>query len=290
MSAGQTPTTPISKLFCFSSLHARMCGMNMSPLEKIWRLKCPICLHIKTLSLHIPLAEYPIWFSSGSWKYRTVTTWMQKALQRRLRFLQNLRQNPRKRIRQEYFGLLVHRGKLRGSYREVKLGKIVIVGSDNTNRLLWPLAQVLGLRESYDLWGWKRLWGNTPGLFRGCIFGSQKWIIIKHRGTLKIDPAIFFCPWWNFLIIWLVQLSTNMTGKTSKASAALWHVKGVEHVCHPQGGKVLRTAVSNFRFLLLVTLESLKWGQSGNQDGACEDGTRTMAWSGAFLWVSSKSD
>ena len=68
---------------------------------------------------------------------------MQKALQRRLRFLQNLRQNPRKRIHQEHFGLLVHRGKLRGSYREVMVGKTVIVGSDNTNKLLWPLARVL---------------------------------------------------------------------------------------------------------------------------------------------------
>ena len=68
---------------------------------------------------------------------------MQKALQKRLRFLQNICQNPRKRIHQEYFGLLVHRGKLRGSYREVKVGKNVIVGSDNTNNKLWPLARVL---------------------------------------------------------------------------------------------------------------------------------------------------
>lgn len=44
-----------------------------------------------------------------------LTTGMQKAVQRRRRFLQNLRQNPRERIRQEYFGLLVHRGKLRAA-------------------------------------------------------------------------------------------------------------------------------------------------------------------------------
>ena len=74
---------------------------------------------------------------------------MQKALQR-LKFLQNLRQNPRKRIRQQYFGLLVHRGKLRGSYREVKVGKTVIVGSDNTKKNLWPLAWVLNLIPGND--------------------------------------------------------------------------------------------------------------------------------------------
>jgi len=122
----------------------------MPPLEKIWRLKGPIYLHIKTLSLHIPLQEHPIRFSSGSWKYRTVTTWMQKPLQGRLRFLQNLRQNSRKRIRQEYFVLLVHRGKLRGSYREVKVGNTVIVSSNNTNRFLWPLARVLKLIPGND--------------------------------------------------------------------------------------------------------------------------------------------
>jgi hypothetical protein len=76
---------------------------------------------------------------------------MQKVLQRRLTFLKNLRQNTRKRVRQEYFRLLVHHGKLSGSYREVKVGKIVIAGSDNTNnKLLWPLAWVLKLVPGTD--------------------------------------------------------------------------------------------------------------------------------------------
>lgn len=131
--------------------YMHLCSISMSPLQQIRRLKSPRCLDIKTLPLHIPLAEHPIrLFSSGNWKYRTVTTWIQKALQRRLRFLQNLRQNPRKRIRQEYFGLLVHRGKLRNSYLEVKVGKNVIVSSESTNKILWPLARVLELIPGND--------------------------------------------------------------------------------------------------------------------------------------------
>jgi hypothetical protein len=39
----------------------------------------------------------------------------------------------------------VHRGRQKGSFREVKLREVVIVGSDNTKKLLWPLAQVLEL-------------------------------------------------------------------------------------------------------------------------------------------------
>jgi hypothetical protein len=55
-----------------------------------------------------------------------------KALNRRLCFLQNLRQRFRKRFRQEYLGMLVHRVRQKGSFREVKVGEVVIVGSDNT--------------------------------------------------------------------------------------------------------------------------------------------------------------
>jgi hypothetical protein len=44
----------------------------------------------------------------------------------------------------------VHRGKLMGSYREVKVGNIVIVGSDYTNKLLWPLARLLKLNPGTD--------------------------------------------------------------------------------------------------------------------------------------------
>lgn len=44
-----------------------------------------------------------------------------KALNRRMRFLQNLRQSLRKRFREEYLGMLVHHGRPKGSFREVKV-------------------------------------------------------------------------------------------------------------------------------------------------------------------------
>jgi hypothetical protein len=44
----------------------------------------------------------------------------------------------------------VHRGKQKGSFQEVKVGEVVIVGSDNTNKRVWPLAQVLELIPGTD--------------------------------------------------------------------------------------------------------------------------------------------
>ena len=73
-----------------------------------------------------------------------------KALNKRMRFLQNLRHSLRKRFRQEYFGLLVHRGKKRGCFRDVKVGEIVLMGSDNANKLMWHLARVLELIPGTD--------------------------------------------------------------------------------------------------------------------------------------------
>jgi hypothetical protein len=46
--------------------------------------------------------------------------------------------------------MLVHRGRPKGSFREVKVGEVVIVGRDNTNRRLWPLARVLELIPETD--------------------------------------------------------------------------------------------------------------------------------------------
>jgi len=73
-----------------------------------------------------------------------------EALDKRMRFLQNLRLCLRKRFHQEYLGLLVHRGKKEGCLWDMKVGEVVLMGSDNTNNLMWPLAQVLELIPGTD--------------------------------------------------------------------------------------------------------------------------------------------
>lgn len=39
----------------------------------------------------------------------------------------------------------MHHGKKEGCLRDVKVGEVVLVGSDNANNLTWPLARVLEL-------------------------------------------------------------------------------------------------------------------------------------------------
>ena len=53
-------------------------------------------------------------------------------------------------FRHEYLGLLVHCGKREGCLRDVKVGEVVLVGSDYANSLTWPLAQVLELIPGTD--------------------------------------------------------------------------------------------------------------------------------------------
>ena len=45
----------------------------------------------------------------------------------------------------------MHRGKKEGFLRDVKVGEVVLVGSDNANNLTWPLFRVLDLIPGADL-------------------------------------------------------------------------------------------------------------------------------------------
>ncbi|GFS48696.1 histone H3.3 [Trichonephila clavipes] len=64
-------------------------------------------------------------------------------------YQQALRDNLRKRFRDEYLSMLVQRPN-RSEAREVKLGDIVIVVSDTKKRLDWPLGKIIGMFPGKD--------------------------------------------------------------------------------------------------------------------------------------------
>ncbi|GFU69500.1 integrase catalytic domain-containing protein [Trichonephila clavipes] len=64
-------------------------------------------------------------------------------------YQQALRDNLRKRFREEYLSILVQRPN-RSEARHVKLGGIVIVGNDTKKRLDWPLGKIIGMFPGKD--------------------------------------------------------------------------------------------------------------------------------------------
>ncbi|GFY49645.1 DUF5641 domain-containing protein [Trichonephila inaurata madagascariensis] len=67
----------------------------------------------------------------------------------RYQYQQTLRDNLRKRFRDEYLSMLVQRPN-RSEARQVKLGDIVIVGSNTKKRLDWPLGKIIGMFPGKD--------------------------------------------------------------------------------------------------------------------------------------------
>lgn len=72
-----------------------------------------------------------------------------KSLNKRIRYLQTLRNNLRQRFRNEYLGALIQHSKQMGRSR-IKIGEIVLVGSDNQKRINWPLARITELIKGKD--------------------------------------------------------------------------------------------------------------------------------------------
>ncbi|XP_054287987.1 uncharacterized protein LOC129003716 [Macrosteles quadrilineatus] len=66
-------------------------------------------------------------------------------LNKRVRYLQSLRQNLRSRFKKEYLAMLVHRSKENSGKgrKTISTGDIVLIGDDNIKRINWPLALVL---------------------------------------------------------------------------------------------------------------------------------------------------
>jgi hypothetical protein len=71
-----------------------------------------------------------------------------RELNRRVRYCQKLKEDLRKRFRSEYLGVLMMKSKR--STRNLKVGEVVIVETDDKRRLNWPLAVVEELVPGRD--------------------------------------------------------------------------------------------------------------------------------------------
>ncbi len=69
--------------------------------------------------------------------------------ERRFRYRQRLMKDLTTRFRREYLGMLVQRGH-EGKIQPIKVGDMVLIGSETRKRLDWPLAQVLELLPGQD--------------------------------------------------------------------------------------------------------------------------------------------
>ncbi|GIX94263.1 reverse transcriptase [Caerostris darwini] len=68
-----------------------------------------------------------------------------KHLRKRIRYLQNLRYQLRQRFQKEYLSELIRSPQSFSKRRNLSPGDIVLVGSDNTKRLNWPLGRIIEL-------------------------------------------------------------------------------------------------------------------------------------------------
>ncbi|GBO07098.1 hypothetical protein AVEN_233136-1 [Araneus ventricosus] len=70
-------------------------------------------------------------------------------LNKRIKYRQQLITDIRKRFRSEYLGLLIQRNEHKHG-REIKLGEVVLIGSDNVKCTVWPLGFVIELLPGKD--------------------------------------------------------------------------------------------------------------------------------------------
>lgn len=66
---------------------------------------------------------------------------VQKNISKRWKHIQRVRENMKKRFKREYLGFL--RSSVTRREDKVKVGDIVLIGSDNTKRISWPLGKVM---------------------------------------------------------------------------------------------------------------------------------------------------
>lgn len=64
-------------------------------------------------------------------------------LKNRLRYLYKLKEDLRKRFRNEFLGVLIQRSSQKGVTADLKVSEIVLVGNDIKKRLYWPLKRVI---------------------------------------------------------------------------------------------------------------------------------------------------
>ncbi len=73
-----------------------------------------------------------------------------KHLCKRIRYVQSLRQQLRRRFQEEYLSELIRAPQLSSKRQKLAPGDIVLIGSDNTKRLNWPLGRILELYPGKD--------------------------------------------------------------------------------------------------------------------------------------------
>ncbi|GBN28348.1 hypothetical protein AVEN_248358-1 [Araneus ventricosus] len=73
-----------------------------------------------------------------------------KHLCKRIRYLQNLSCQLRQRFQKEYLAKLIRNPKLLSKRHNLSPGDVVLIGSDNTKRLNWPLGRVIQLFQGKD--------------------------------------------------------------------------------------------------------------------------------------------
>ncbi|GIX92085.1 DUF5641 domain-containing protein [Caerostris extrusa] len=73
-----------------------------------------------------------------------------KHLRKRIRYLQNLRYQLRQRFQKEYLSELIRSPQSFSKRRNLSPGDIVLVDSDNTKRLNWPLGSFIELFQGKD--------------------------------------------------------------------------------------------------------------------------------------------
>ncbi|GFS82668.1 macrophage mannose receptor 1 [Nephila pilipes] len=71
-------------------------------------------------------------------------------LTKRLRYQQRLRNNPRKRFREEYLSLLVLEQINEAGSKQVEVRDVVLVGCDNKESLDWPMGLVIEIFPGKD--------------------------------------------------------------------------------------------------------------------------------------------
>lgn len=72
-------------------------------------------------------------------------------LNKRIRYLQRVRESLRSRFRKEYLSMLVQKTKCKTQQpTEIRVGDVVLIGDDKTKRINWPLALIIEVYKGKD--------------------------------------------------------------------------------------------------------------------------------------------
>ncbi|XP_055951658.1 uncharacterized protein LOC129987740 [Argiope bruennichi] len=72
-----------------------------------------------------------------------------RSVNKRVKYRENLQKYLRKRFRSEYLGALIQKSDKTRSVK-VNIGDVVLIGSDNTKRLNWPLGKIIEIIPGQD--------------------------------------------------------------------------------------------------------------------------------------------